>query len=192
MDLNASEIGARLKGGVGTAGLCGTYEDGLKFIQEGRLSEDHSVAMEHVGRDASPGSAISSRDGIERTNASPRPTEARSHPPLHVLFIGSSLGNLMRSEDAAFLKALPLRPGGSGDTLLLGMDHGTDARRIEAAYDDSKGISRKFVMNGLTSAGRALGDERLFDESRWEYVGTYNGELRGCAGAIARAGCKDA
>ena len=151
--------------------------------------------MEHVDRDVSPGSAISSSGGIEETNATPTATmttEARLHPPLHVLFIGSSLGNFMRGEDAAFLKSLPLRPSGSGDTLLLGMDHGTDARRIEAAYDDPRGISRKFVMNGLTSAGRALGDERLFDESRWEYVGTYNGELRGCAGAIARAGCKDA
>ena len=37
---------------------------------------------------------------------------------------------------------------------------------------------RRVVMNGLTSAGRELGDENLFDQSKWEYVGRYNEMLR--------------
>lgn len=41
------------------------------------------------------------------------------HPPLHILFLGSSLGNFPRPDAVDFLKGLPLRPG-SGDTLLLG------------------------------------------------------------------------
>ena len=49
---------------------------------------------------------------------------------------------------------------------------------LRAAYNDSKGITRSFIMNGLTCAGRALGDEKLFDQSKWEYVGRYNAELR--------------
>ncbi|KAI1793340.1 hypothetical protein LXA43DRAFT_1002040 [Ganoderma leucocontextum] len=187
MELNASDIGAQLKGRVATAGLCGTYDDGLKFIEEGGLEDrpslesiDTSFApkypVERIGRDASPSSDTSSRSRTEETEATPPSTPGSQHP-LHILFLGSSLGNFTRGEDAAFLKSLPLRPG-SGDTILLGMDHGNDAQQIEAAYNDSKGVTTKFIMNGLTCAGRALGDEHLFDQDKWEYVGTYNEELR--------------
>ncbi|PIL22429.1 hypothetical protein GSI_15117 [Ganoderma sinense ZZ0214-1] len=187
MELNASEIGIQLQGRVTTAGLCGTYDDGLKFIEEGGLEDrasldpiDTSLAskysVERIGRDASPSSATSSHSRTEETEATP-PSTPGSQQPLHILFLGSSLGNFSRGEDAAFLKSLPLRPG-SGDTLLLGMDHGNDTKQIEAAYNDAKGITKKFIMNGLTCAGRALGDEHLFDEDKWEYVGTYNEELR--------------
>lgn len=45
--------------------------------------------------------------------------EKVSQPPLHFMFLGSSLGNFDRADAVEFLKGLPLRPG-SGDTLLLG------------------------------------------------------------------------
>lgn len=193
-ELNASQVGAELKGRVATVGLCGTYEDGLKFIEDGGLeartqlerigtSSIPRYSMEH-GRVGSFSSATSSHcDTTEEMDAAtPRPSsEPRS--PLHILFIGSSLGNFPRGEDATFLESLPLRPG-SGDTLLLGMDHGNDARQIEAAYNDSKGITRKFVMNGLASAGRILGDKYLFDEDKWQYIGKYNKELRKCTAKL--------
>lgn len=195
MELNASETGAQLKDKVATAGLCGTYDDGLKFIEEGGLEDrapleriDTAVApkysVDRIGRDASPSSAASSHSRTEETEATP-PSTPGSQQPLHILFLGSSLGNFTRGEDAAFLKSLPLRAG-SGDTLLLGMDHGNDTQQIEAAYNDTKGITKKFIMNGLTCAGRALGDEHLFDEDKWEYVGTYNEELRKCVAYAPR------
>ncbi|TBU23116.1 histidine-specific methyltransferase, partial [Dichomitus squalens] len=93
------------------------------------------------------------------------------------LFLGSSLGNFTREDAAGFLRSLPLRSS-SHDTLLLGMDHGNDAQKIRMAYNDTNGVSRRFVMNGLRCAGRVLGEERLFDQEKWEYVGTYNEQLR--------------
>ena len=187
MEVNHSNIGPELQGKVSTSGLCGTYDDGLKFIQEGGLdsratlkSIDTSVAahysVERVVRDASPSSDTSSHNRTEVTEATP-PSTPGGQQPLHLLFLGSSLGNFPRGEDTAFLKSLPLRPG-LGDTLLVGLDHGCDAKQIEAAYNDSKGITRSFIMNGLTCAGRALGNEKLFDQNKWEYVGRYNAELR--------------
>ena len=189
MELNKSEIGSEIAGKVSTSGLCGTYDDGLRFIEEGGLENRNSSLLdrlhttlpskypvERVGRDASPSSDSSSRGESESTEATP-PSTPGSHQPLHILFLGSSLGNFTRGEDAAFLKSLPLRPG-SGDTLLLGLDHGNNAQQIELAYNDSKGVTRNFIMNGLVSAGRALGDEHMFDQSKWEYVGRYNEELR--------------
>lgn len=189
MEVNHT-IGLDLQGRVSISGLCATYDEGLKFIEEGGLEArtplkaiDTAFAskypVERAVRDASPCSDTSSRSRTERTEvteATP-PSTPGAQQPLHILFLGSSLGNFTRGEDAAFLRSLPLRPG-SGDTLLLGMDHGADAQQIEVAYNDPKGITRNFIMNGLTSAGRALGDEKLFDQSKWEYVGRYNAELR--------------
>jgi L-histidine Nalpha-methyltransferase / hercynylcysteine S-oxide synthase len=69
-------------------------------------------------------------------------------PPLHILFLGSSLGNFSRPDMASFLLQLPLRPG-SGDTLLLGLDGDNGKELVERAYDDFKGVTRTFIMNGL-------------------------------------------
>ncbi len=187
MELHKSDVGAELIGKVSTSGLCGTYDDGLKFIEEGGLEDRNSLsridtsfaskyAVDSGPRDASPSSDTSSRSRTDRTDATPPSTPGAQHP-LHLLFLGSSLGNFTRGEDVTFLKSLPLRAG-SGDTLLLGLDHGDDAQQIERAYNDPKGVTRAFIMNGLLCAGRALGDEHLFDQDKWEYVGRYNEQLR--------------
>lgn len=68
--------------------------------------------------------------------------------PLHLLFLGSSLGNFSRKEMVGFLSRLPLRPG-TGDTLLIGLDGDNGKERIEKAYNDAKGITKDFIMNGL-------------------------------------------
>jgi len=91
--------------------------------------------------------------------------------------LGSSLGNFSRGEDAAFLRSLPLRAG-RGDTLLIGLDHGSDAARIERAYNDPAGVTRRFVLNGLKSLSRVLGNENLFPTEKWEYVSRYNAQER--------------
>ena len=39
---------------------------------------------------------------------------------------------------------------------------------------DSKGYTAKFIFNGLRSAGQVLGNEKMFDEDKWEYVNRYN------------------
>ncbi|KAI0771000.1 histidine-specific methyltransferase [Trametes elegans] len=142
--LNQSAVGTELLGKVSTNGLCGTYDDGLKYITSGGL------------------------DG---------PSAAKVRPALHIIFLGSSLGNFARGDDAAFLRSLPLRPG-SGDTLLIGLDHGYDPERMALAYNSPTGTNRRFVLNGLKCAGRALGDESLFEERKWEYVSKHNEELR--------------
>ncbi|KAI0087770.1 DUF323 domain-containing protein [Irpex rosettiformis] len=183
-ELSSSELGAELKGKVATKGLCATYDDGLTFINEGGLQTqanlNHVAAesrepypVERVDRSSSPSSSAGSRD----TEGTPPSTPGSDHPPFHLLFLGSSLGNFNRGEDVEFLKNLPLQAG-SGSTLLLGLDHDNDKAKVELAYDDSKGVTRDFIMNGLKVAGRSFGDENLFSEDKWAYVGKYNTELR--------------
>ena len=188
-ELDASDTGERIRGKVSTRGLCATYDDGLKFIHEGglegradpgrasaRLAEQYK--LDKPTRDASPSSNsdTSSGRGSDETIET-APSTPGSHLPLHILFLGSSLGNFPRGDDAAFLQSLPLRPG-SGDTILLGLDHDNDPKDIEVAYNDPQGITEAFIMNGLKGAGQVLGDENLFIENKWAYVGRYNKEKR--------------
>ncbi|TCD60398.1 hypothetical protein EIP91_010236 [Steccherinum ochraceum] len=184
-ELSASDVGVEIQGKIATKGLCATYEDGLKFIQDGRLHEQNNDSngpfahykLEKTGRDASPSSTSSDMTRSASTDLTPPSTPGSEEPPHHILFLGSSLGNFTPGEDAAFLRSLPLKPG-SGNTLLLGLDHTNEGEKIESAYNDSQGITRAFIMNGLKNAGRVLGDESLFDETKWEYVGKYNAEKR--------------
>ena len=201
--LSDSSVGPELTGKVDTMGMWGTYDGGLKFVEEGGLQgkraiDGVSVAPTPVAaararsdmpifssdvRDHSPSEdSISSNtqtantdpDSIDTALSTPDPS---AHAPLHLLFLGSSLGNFDRGADAEFLRGLPLRPG-SGDTLLLGLDHGNNKEKIERAYDDRKGITKEFIFNGLKAAGKALGDENIFDEEKWEYIGKYNEQER--------------
>ena len=179
-ELETSELGEKLAGKVETKGMWGTYNDGLKFIKEGGLLNGRfSTSIEPFRfslRNTSPtSSGCSSTEVSESLNSdSSQPsTPEVIQPPLHILFLGSSLGNFSREGAADFLRSLPLRPG-SGDTLLLGLDHDNDKEKIEKAYSDSKGYTANFIFNGLRSAGRVLGNEKMFDEEKWEYVNCYN------------------
>jgi hypothetical protein len=181
--LVSSPVGSETEGKIDIRGLWGTYEGGLKFVEEGGLRGREAVpaaairarSLSSDGGSTPLSSPISSQqDAIETPLSTP---EKSLDSPLHILFLGSSLGNFPRGEETTFLKSLPLRPG-KGDTLLLGIDHASDPARIERAYNDREGITRRFILNGLKVLGRALGDESLFPPEKWEYVGRYDAQER--------------
>jgi L-histidine N-alpha-methyltransferase len=84
-----------------------------------------------------------------------------------VAFLGGTIGNLYVEERAAFLGALAdtLEPG---DTLLLGTDLVKSSERLIAAYDDSAGVTARFVANALAVVNRELGAD--FDLDSFGYV----------------------
>jgi hypothetical protein len=180
-EIETSELGENFAGRVKTKGMWGTYNDGIKFIKEGGLlngrftgTDIFSTLIEPFRfNNSTTSSACISTEVSDNSDSLPPSTPEEIQPPLHILFLGSSLGNFSREEAADFLLSLPLRPG-SGDTLLLGLDHDNDKEKIERAYNDSKGYTAKFIFNGLRSAGRVLGNEKIFDEDKWEYVNRYN------------------
>ncbi|KAG6860389.1 hypothetical protein C0995_011774 [Termitomyces sp. Mi166 len=187
-EISTSDIGGYLKGKVNIKGLCGTYDDGLKFVLEGGLNmQNNNANFTSFSRssldDVSPISSVAtsvfnSGDSISGdSDSSPISTPDEAQLPLHILFLGSSLGNFSRDEAVKFLGSFPLRAG-SGDTLLIGMDHDNDKAVIEEAYNDPQGHTNAFIMNGLRVAGRTLGDEAMFNEKNWEYVNHYNSERR--------------
>lgn len=75
--------------------------------------------------------------------------------PVLVLFLGSNIGNFEPAEALHFMRAIRrvLRPG---DALLLGADLKKDRAVLEAAYDDSLGVTRSFIVNELERINREL------------------------------------
>ena len=180
--------------------MCGTYDDGLKFLENGSLqlavpmhNSGLASAFQRQGSPISSGSdsgtdtgALSDPELSSPISSSPdeavdvplsptasEPSTPGKSGPLHIMFLGSSIGNFDREGATAFLRSLPLRAG-EGDTLLLGLDHDSEKWKIEEAHNDKEGYTKKFIMNGLKTAGRTLGDEGLFREEDWEYVNRYN------------------
>ena len=133
-----------------------TDDRGLKSAQDGTI-RDQDPASQLLAKYSTLESlrdlSIATRknsgsvEASEHDSGSDVTTTSPTQTPFHILFLGSSLGNSLRGGDADFLRGLPLRPG-SGDTLLLGLDHDNGLAEIEQAHDDLLGISREFVMQG--------------------------------------------
>jgi L-histidine N-alpha-methyltransferase len=89
------------------------------------------------------------------------------------LFLGSNIGNFNADEAERFLRALRsiLR---FGDALLLGADLKKDRAVLEAAYDDSLGITAAFNLNLLVRINRELGAN--FNVRAFRHSATYNAE----------------
>ncbi|KAI1639882.1 C-type lectin protein [Biscogniauxia mediterranea] len=102
--------------------------------------------------------------------------------PKCILHLGSSIGNFHRDEAATFLKGFAdiLHP--ERDSLLIGVDSCTDPSKYKYARWtmlkptghelDKKGVTHKFILNGLRHANEVLGEE-TFVPGDWEVIGEY-------------------
>jgi L-histidine N-alpha-methyltransferase len=90
-----------------------------------------------------------------------------------IAFLGSTIGNLTPEQRAGFLAevAAHLEPG---DTFLLGTDLVKDVGRLEAAYDDSAGVTAAFNRNLLHRLNRELDAD--FAPDRFEHVAVFDPE----------------
>ncbi|KKA27112.1 hypothetical protein TD95_001129 [Thielaviopsis punctulata] len=88
-----------------------------------------------------------------------------------ILHMGSSIGNFSRPDAAEFLRNFGeiLRPG---DQMLIGIDACCDPHRVYRAYNDHKGITHRFILNGLGHINRIFG-ESIFVEDEWRVIGEY-------------------
>jgi len=88
-----------------------------------------------------------------------------------VAFLGGTIGNFLPGSRRKFLRGLgrSLRPG---DHLLLGTDLVKDPSIIEAAYNDSQGVTAAFNKNVLAVLNRELGAD--FDLDAFEHVAFYD------------------
>jgi L-histidine N-alpha-methyltransferase len=91
--------------------------------------------------------------------------------PRLIAFLGSTVGNLYPQRRHALFAAVAAasRPD---DSFLLGVDLVKDPGRIESAYNDSSGITERFVRNALSAVNYELDagfDQRMFAfEPYWD------------------------
>lgn len=91
--------------------------------------------------------------------------------PALVLFLGSNIGNFEKEDALTFLRAIR-RVLRKDDALLLGADLKKDRATLEAAYNDSLGVTRAFILNELARINRELGAN--FDLRAFQLKSVYN------------------
>ena len=88
-----------------------------------------------------------------------------------VAFLGSTIGNLVPAKRAKLLSEIAGNLD-DGESLLLGCDLVKDAARLEAAYNDSLGVTAAFNLNVLSVLNRELGAG--FDPERFAHVAAFD------------------
>lgn len=97
--------------------------------------------------------------------------------PRWIAFLGSTLGNFEEPEAVALLGRVADRLN-DGDRFLLGVDLRPGPRksveRVEAAYNDTRGVTAAFSLNILAVLNDTFGSD--FDLDAFEHRSTYNPE----------------
>lgn len=95
---------------------------------------------------------------------------------VYVLWLGSSMANEAPRENQRLLKAFKVASDArqiGKFTFLVGIDSCRDVDRICRAYDLGNGLSRQFVMNGITNVNTTMGYD-VFDPEDWVFRGFWN------------------
>jgi dimethylhistidine N-methyltransferase len=88
-----------------------------------------------------------------------------------IYFPGSTIGNFTPDEAAAFL-AGAREQAGAGGGVLIGVDLKKDTARLDAAYNDARGVTAGFNLNLLARINRELGAD--FDLSAFRHRAFYD------------------
>jgi len=177
-DAIAAEVRRRLGAGFQMvdlgAGNCQKAQALLPFLKPGRyVAVDISVdflatALERV-QISWPGEVAGL--GMDFVRGFALPPELADRPTLY-FYPGSSIGNFTPDEALRFLNQL--RAVVADSAILIGVDMDKDPAVLEAAYDDSAGVTAAFNRNVLNSVNRQLGsDFRLED---WRHVARYDAD----------------
>ena len=91
--------------------------------------------------------------------------------PLMFSFLGSTIGNMGKEESVSFLGTLSqkMKPD---DRLLVGFDMVKSRKTLEAAYNDSRGLTSEFNKNVLCVLNNELNAD--FDPSHFDHVAFFN------------------
>jgi L-histidine Nalpha-methyltransferase len=92
-----------------------------------------------------------------------------------IAFLGGTIGNLDHPRRSTLLKALRAQLG-PGDRLLVGTDLVKDRERLEAAYNDSAGVTAEFNRNMLRVINVHLDGD--LEPEMFDHVAFYNEHAR--------------
>ena len=91
-----------------------------------------------------------------------------------VYYPGSSIGNFAPAQALQLLQRMRAMVGDDG-ALLIGVDLVKPVSVLEAAYDDSAGVTAAFNSNVLSHVNRLIGSD--FDEGDWAHRSFFNSQL---------------
>lgn len=91
--------------------------------------------------------------------------------PLMLCFLGSTIGNMSGDESVSFLRTVSENMK-SDDKLLIGFDMVKPRDIMEAAYNDSRGITSEFNKNILNVLNKKLNAD--FDSSQFDHIAYFN------------------
>lgn len=92
-----------------------------------------------------------------------------------VFYPGSTIGNLEPDNALKFLKRVRAMVGAEGG-VLIGVDLHKSSTRLNAAYNDSQGVTAEFNRNVLTCLNRVL--DAQFDPANFAHHAFYNTDKR--------------
>jgi L-histidine Nalpha-methyltransferase len=90
-----------------------------------------------------------------------------------IALLGSTIGNLYPGQRRRLLATLAAALA-EDEALLLGLDLVKDVARLEAAYNDRRGVTEAFVRNALARVNEEL--EATFDQRRFVYEPQWDAE----------------
>ena len=99
-------------------------------------------------------------------------TTANLARPKCILWMGSSIGNLGRTEAGDFLKGFSEVMRGQ-DSMLIGIDACQESEKVYHAYNDKRGKTHEFVLNGLMHANKIM-EKEVFQKDDWKVMGEYD------------------
>ena len=89
------------------------------------------------------------------------------------IFLAGTIGNLYPRQFATFLKSVRGILG-EGDSFLIGLDLVKDTARLEAAYNDSAGVTAEFNLNALRVVNQRFSTD--FEVEAFEHLAFYDPE----------------
>jgi L-histidine N-alpha-methyltransferase len=93
--------------------------------------------------------------------------------PRLIIFLGSTIGNFNETMQGDFLRSVA-RSMNPDDRFVIGFDMIKPKETLEAAYNDSRGVTSKFNKNVLHVLNRELNAD--FQPSQFEHVAFFNDE----------------
>ncbi|MBL4675268.1 MAG: L-histidine N(alpha)-methyltransferase [Mucilaginibacter sp.] len=105
-----------------------------------------------------------------------------------VMFLGSNIGNMPVADAEGFCNELRkhLSPG---DMLLIGVDLKKNPATVLAAYNDRKGITKRFNLNLLERTNRELGAN--FNVNQFDHYAMYDPETGACKSYLISGAAQD-
>ncbi|HKP04687.1 MAG TPA: L-histidine N(alpha)-methyltransferase [Chthoniobacterales bacterium] len=166
---NAELIGFGTGAGIKTRMLLANLENPIAYVPVDISKQRLTDSAVELSR-AMPGLEILPVCGDYLQDLQlPKPLRKPDH--VAVVFPGSTIGNLEPKVAADFLRRVCRLCGKSGG-LIIGVDLQKSREVLEAAYNDSAGVTAEFNLNLLVRANRELGAD--FDLPLWRHQAIYN------------------